>query len=517
MGSPVFVVGGPRGERVEALLAGPLRSSRHPIIVLLPSEEAEFHAASVARGDWDRFDRARVRVLVGDDLQGLDHLVAPHAPARLHGATIVPGAGDASRPSIARLAACLRERYASEMRTIEEATKRYQARRAASDRSPPFRSVFAAADASTTALKHLGAELVAAARQLGMGATYHEMDLHHDPFRPLRRLEAFLEASPDLLVAFVASRAREWGALAAGTPTISYWSSDPERYRLEAQGFSGDDLVCVSDRRWMRSFTSRGIEAHHVPLATGLGAFDLEASGAEDDGPVLVVGNLPDALDVLPGSLAGKAAEVRQLAKEWCAAPGDTPLEAIAASARLLADDDANGSLRRAVEFAATRLDRIAAAVTVATLGVPLVVHGDQRWAEALMGTAAEGTWQGPLVGREAAARAFRRAALVVNTISRNAVDALNMRALDVAAVGGVLVSTHRPGLADAFAMGREAFAYRSSEELAAVVRDLHRDPTRRAAVGSAARLRVRADHSWEARWRTFLGLLEARRRRPVS
>lgn len=497
MGEPLLLIGAGRGERVRALLGDP-RHARSKVCVLVLDEDS--FRASVAAGDWEgALSGSRVAVGRGPDSVTAfaracdDDDAAIPDPGRI--AIGDPGmGGDRARVEIERLLSHRAARLDALGARLDDWIARKPVR---SDLS-----VFSSADRSTTALRHLGRELMDAAASMGMRATFHETDLSGDPFRPLRRMQAFLDASPTLLVSFVSSRARDFGAIAGGVPSVSYWSSDPERYALDTHRFADEELVCVSDRAWQRSFARRGIESTLVPLATGLhralpddGAWDVCANPGE--GPVLVVGNLPRAEDVLPASLRHRAQECRELA---LSAPRDV-------------HRDEADPIRRGIDFERTALDRRDAAVLLAAAGVPVVVHGDARWGEALRGTAAEGAWRGPLATREESAVAFRRAAAVVNVVSRNSTDGVNMRAFDVTACGGLLVSSRRAGLADAFRVGVECADFGCTEELVSAVRSLLADPSRRARMRAAARSRALRDHTWESRWRLMLDALASRRR----
>lgn len=512
MGPPVIVVDPGDGGEVAPLLDGPLRRSRHPIAVLIPPEHRDRFEQHRER--WitllSAVEPARLRIAFdADPDRALDAAFADHPPARLHGATLLNRSPALSPELRARYDQAFARRHQREMGAIQRSMATWRSARLA----PTPRSIFGAADRSTSALRFLGAELTASARRLGLRAEFLEIDSLNDPFRPLRRLEALLAAQPDLLVSFVASRHRDWGRIAEGVPTLSYWSSDPSRYDLPSMGFGADDLVCISNPRWRTHFAALGVEALHLPLASGL-ADALHPLPSEIDEErcrdVLVVGNLPEARDVLPSSLHAFLPDIEAAA----AADDADAIEALTAGAP--ADEAA--AIRRSIEFAQTRDQRIRAAIALATARIPLRVHGCARWREALRHTPAEGAWRGPLVDRAASAAAFRSALAVVNVVSRNNLEGLNMRVFDVAACGGIVASTETPALHAAFAVPSEALAFASPEELPAILAALAADPARRRAIRAAALDRVRRDHTWECRWRQVFAWLAERTtaRRPA-
>lgn len=510
MGPPVILLGAGTGRLLRELLDGPLAGSRQPIAVIVPSSCRERFEAGVAAGAWDDVDRTRVRFAIGDDPSAaFDQAFADIGPARLHGASILIGDELLSEEERRRCMSTLSARHLREIGTLEAATRMFHA--AGQSRSTPPRSVFGAADRSTTALRFLGADLVAAARRLGLRGDFLELDHRRDPFRPLRRLEALLDAKPDCLLSFVASRHRDWGSITAGIPTLSYWSSDPTRYDIDRMRFGEDDLVCVSDAAWTEPFSRIGVSAHHLPLASGLHA-SIEPARilpeCERD-RVILVGNLPAAEDVLPSDLHALVPSIHAAATEFLDGPADGTADELSRS--VARDSDQRERIARAIEFAATRLERLRVAITLAEAKVPLRVHGCARWQQALAGTAAEGLWCGALDDRALSAAAFRNAAAVINVVSRNGRDGVNMRVFDVAACGGVLVSNDTPGLRRSFVVGREVLAFSGVSELPELLRPLLDDPSRRAAIRAAAEARARRDHTWEARWQRVFALLADR------
>lgn len=531
MGPPVLLIGAIDAERVRALLRGPLRASRQPIVVFIPATRAHAFEASVARGEWRDFDPGRVLTIIAEGpVAALDQAFRTWSPARLHGMSVV--IGDPALPTADRdrYAAELRERHAQEDRSRTSQLVAFRSATAA--RSTPPRCVFGAADRSTTALRFLGLEMVASVRRLGSEGAFAIFDHVDDPFRPIRRLESLLSAAPDLLLSFVASRDRDWGALTAGIPTLSFWSSDPTRYPLDSMRFTDDDLVCVSDAAWIDDFAQRGVAARHLRLATGLfdwlpgGALaeerqepgDDESADLEGSRPaqshILLVGNLPTAEDALPTDLRAHANEIRSVARECVDLAPASIRERATSLARTLGTPRASDrTIATSLEFCITAIDRIRAATSLASASLPLRVHGCTRWQSALAGTPAEGCWAGPLRGRRASALAFREAAAVVNLTSRNGRDGVNMRVFDVAGCGGVLCSNDTPGLRNAFVLGEEAIGFAAVDELPDRCRRLLGDPQHADRIRRAARERTLRDHTWDSRWREVFGWLAERGR----
>ncbi|MBL9149614.1 MAG: glycosyltransferase [Phycisphaerae bacterium] len=483
---PTILVGAGDGARARAALAD--NANGGPVAVLVLDEPA--FMTSVARGEWsDLLDHPRLLVGVGRDA------VEAFGDAFAHDDSALPtlervAIGDPALDGLrgnAEIAA-----LGAHQRALLHALD--TRRLSASPSRPPH--LFTSVDRSTTALRHLARDMTAALGRLGVDATFHETDLAGDPFRAVRRLAAFVDAEPTHVLSFVNAAAREYGPLAGELVGISYWSSDPERYALDRLRFGPGELAFVSDRRWLASFAKRGISALHLPLASGLrSSLDAATLAAPGDPRVAIVGNLPRAEDVLTPELRLRADDCRRLASSGA------PLDAL------------DPALRRAVEFERTHLERRDAAIELARAGIPIVVYGDARWRDALAGTPADGAWAGSLGSRRESARAFRQAALVVNVVSRNSEDAVNMRAFDVTACGGLLVSSRRQGLTDAFRIGAECEDFDTAEELVAVVRRLLGDPdsaTRMRAAGEARALR---DHTWDARWRTVFDALARRAR----
>jgi spore maturation protein CgeB len=114
----------------------------------------------------------------------------------------------------------------------------------------------------------------------------------------------------------------------------------------------------------------------------------------------------------------------------------------------------------------------------------------------------------GPAVAREAKARAFRRAAVVLNDVNTAETSHLNLRLFEASGSGGAIVTEWRDGLPDLFEPGAEVHAYRTFDELLALIRRLQGDPEVALAAGDAARKRAHAEHTWGHRFDAIVDLL---------
>ena len=143
----------------------------------------------------------------------------------------------------------------------------------------------------------------------------------------------------------------------------------------------------------------------------------------------------------------------------------------------------------------------IAAGVEVELRGghVSRVIPGD---------TGVEAARRGGELVRDAKARAFRRAAVVLNDLSSAEASHLNARLFEAAASGAAVLTEWRDGLPDLFDPGREVRAYRTFEELLGGIRALRSDPAAARAAGDAASARAHAVHTYGHRFETMLDLL---------
>jgi spore maturation protein CgeB len=136
-----------------------------------------------------------------------------------------------------------------------------------------------------------------------------------------------------------------------------------------------------------------------------------------------------------------------------------------------------------------------------AVAGPELHLYGDPGW-ERLLPSA---RWRGPVEYGRAAAAVYAGSEITLNATSFQMPTAVNQRVFDVPAAGGFLLTDARDDLAELFEPGREAIAFRDSDELADLVRHYRAHPEERRAITTRARSRVLAEHSYEHRLSTLL------------
>ncbi len=517
MEAPVYLLGAGRGERAAMLLRrhfGP--EIRRPVVIIEP-DVARIRATFEA-DDWSDLIESddRLRFAVGaDPIAACRRAFDDDDAFWLHEAIVQAGcpgadgfdAGGSRDPRWMPVIAALQHAFQTIIAEFDARVQAYRAKVTA--RTPGWPAptsrrprVLALSDVSTTAIRHIASDLIDAARRDGCDATLMLEDHREDPFLMHRRARVLTDADPDLLLLFVTSKHRCFGGLAADVPAATYYSSDPERYRLDEAQFNGTDRVFVADPSWMSSFESRGVDAAVLPLATSLNHADTrddEAHLWRCD--VAMVCHLAGPEAVV--SVERSTLQQLQALGEALDRSGDgTSSDELIAASPLAHRETPERAFARAVEFAATAHRRRRAAIALVEAGFNVRIHGDARWVEALEGTPAASAYRGPLDYRTEAPAAYRHARVILNVCSLNAPHAINMRALDVPAVGGCLLADDRPGLGEAFDVGREVEAFASIDEAPDLVADLLRDSARRDAVAVAGQARVLRDHTYDARWR---------------
>lgn len=119
-----------------------------------------------------------------------------------------------------------------------------------------------------------------------------------------------------------------------------------------------------------------------------------------------------------------------------------------------------------------------------------------------------EAARRGGMLVRGAKARAFRRAAVVLNDLGSAETTHLNARLFEAAASGAAVLTEWRDGLPDLFDPAREVRAYRTFEELVAGIDEIRIDPAGARDAGDAASARAHAEHTYGHRFATMLELL---------
>ncbi len=522
MGPPVYVLQPCGADRLRALLTSRLGTrSRQPVVVVEP--DARRLRAALSAGDWSQvIADARLRWAVGPDSVAACKASFGNDPCFwFEGASFVFGSAAAEaqvrhgppqnhwKKFLAAAAADLQQTI-SNLEVLRQAWGDFRAARPPLAALPAGQArVFGVTDVNTTALKYIYRDLLDAAAGRGHPVTLHEEDYLSDPFRAHRRARAFLEAKPDLLLCLIQSGWQAFGAFSEGLPVAVYYSSDPDRYPLEAAKFTPLDHVFVADRAWVKTLAAHGAQARVLPLATSMHRAEIPADGEQWTCDAVMVGNLTGPNRVLPEATDTVLARISDLGEKLARDPTASADE-LARRSSFSSPGEGDREIARAIEVAATYALRRRAAVVLAEAGIDLRIYGNEQWAVALKGTAAAGCYRRPLDYRSEVPAAYHHAAVVVNVSSVNAPEALNMRAFDVPAAGGCLVTDDRPGVRDAFEVGREVVVYKRLEDLPVIIGDLRADPAGRNAIAEAGRARVLASHTYDQRWTAILAACAA-------
>lgn len=153
-------------------------------------------------------------------------------------------------------------------------------------------------------------------------------------------------------------------------------------------------------------------------------------------------------------------------------------------------------------------LSRFALLRRLVAAGVPLELRGGHVGRTVPREPWLEEVRAGGELEREAKARAFRRAAVVLNDLGTAEGSHLNARLFEAAASGAAVVTEWRDGLPDLFEAGSEVHAYRTFDELVGLSQELREDPERARAAGDAASVRAHAEHTWVHRFDAIVALL---------
>ncbi|UCD76625.1 MAG: glycosyltransferase [Phycisphaerales bacterium] len=528
MGPPVFVLGCGLGRRLTALLADRLANrSRQPVVVVEP-DPAKLRAA-MAAADWRPvITDPRVRWAVGPDsytacLAAFDNdpgfsfqnaqFVCGHADIQ-H--ALAPGAAPSHW---SRFVAQAREEIDEYQKRLHDSVHQFlqwrEGRPHLSELPPDQVRVFARTDRNTTALKYITADLLEAAQRAGHTTHVLEEDYLNDPFLGPRRMRAILDFQPDLVVNLIQTGRQAFSTLRdqafTGIPFAVYYSSDPRRYDLAPERFSPDDHVFIADPEWEERFGRIGRPIHHLPLATSL---HLKTPAPDADRwscEVAMVSNLTGPEYVLPALTARQRHRLLELAEPVADDPeadADDVLGGLSAAETAIASPEA---LAAALEVAATWHLRRQAAVLLAEADFDFRVYGNEEWRSALAGTAAADCYHGPLDYETEVPAVYRQARVIVNVGSRSASSALNMRAYDVPAVGGCLITNDGPAIREAFTPGEEVVVYARVEELPRLVGELLGDAAKRDAIAEAGRARVLREHTYDRRWESILDVCKGR------
>ncbi|SNR98164.1 spore maturation protein CgeB [Humidesulfovibrio mexicanus] len=142
------------------------------------------------------------------------------------------------------------------------------------------------------------------------------------------------------------------------------------------------------------------------------------------------------------------------------------------------------------------------------TLPFSPLVAGDPGWRELL--PAAPGLRLHPEVNYyEELPGFYPQSDVNFNCTSVQMKGAVNQRVFDVPAAGAFLLTDHRAQLERMFEPGREIMLYESPEDASAQLERCLADADLRRRVAQAGRARVLAEHTYDHRLRTLLGLIE--------
>lgn len=524
MGPPIFMLGCGLGRRLAALLTYCLADrSRQPVVVVEP-DPAKLRAAMAAE-DWRwLIEDPRVRWAVGGDSYDASRAAFNDDPCfTFQDAQFVfsssqvqralaPDAPPGSWSVFVSQARRDIDHYQKSLRDSIEGYSRWRAERPApSELAAGDLRVFSRTDCNTTALKYVTADLLEAAGRTGHVTHLLEEDYLNDPFLGPRRARTVFDFRPDLVLNLIQTGRQAFSTLRdsmlGGVPFVIYYSSDPRRYNIAPAQFSEDDHIFVADPDWVDLFRPTNKPVHVLPLATSMHTKRVD----DDSGPwtcdVAMVANLTGPEFVLPqlseNQRRGLLDAAGKLAVEDGAEAADV-LRGMSAADCAVAPDE---SLLAALEVAATWHLRRRAAILLAEAGFDLRIYGNEEWSSALAETAAAGCWKGALDYDRQVPSAYHHAEVTVNVGSRTASRALNMRAFDVPAVGGCLVTNAGSAIETAFEPGREVAVYDHVDDLPRVVGELINNPAYRQSIATAGRARALRDHTYDRRWSEILAV----------
>lgn len=497
----IFVLGCGTGQVIELVRQSMANEKMKTIVVVVEPDLARLRR-SFQMHDWSNaIIDPKVRFAAGEDLDLAIRDALPEAidPIRniALGVAILPGE---LSPRFMAIREHVQQLGAASDLEFQKAVATNAQTRARGDGQPrlapgPLR-IGSVVDANSTALRHLAKAIGHAAKSAGHDPRIRISDQQRDPFVEADDARYVLDADPDMFLSFLrpGSMLCPWRT---DFPSIVLVSSSPRLIPIQTFPWSDRELVIVAGEHFAGPFRDLGIEPLIRRLATevpDIAALEREAAAPCD---VCIVGNLPRIhLDSrLPESVERRIGE---LADRWVARP-EQVVEDLLGEAGLSCSSEFPLDLILAYE--ATRRRRIAAAIHLADCGFNVRVHGDAQWKTPLARTAAAKCWHGWVESGNRQSAAFRAASVSLNVGSFAAPDMLNMRAFDIPAAGGVLISDDEPALHTAFEVGTEALAFKGIEELPALVSGILADPGRRASIAAAGRARVERDHSWNVWW----------------
>jgi spore maturation protein CgeB len=135
----------------------------------------------------------------------------------------------------------------------------------------------------------------------------------------------------------------------------------------------------------------------------------------------------------------------------------------------------------------------------------PLCVFGNADWAARLPASA---SFAGALEYGRSLADVYRASAINLNLTNSHLQTAVNQRVFDCPAAGGFLLTDYRADIERFFEPGREIVCFKTLEEMAGLLERYGQSSRERQSIALAAQRRVLAEHTWDCRMRTMIGML---------
>lgn len=102
----------------------------------------------------------------------------------------------------------------------------------------------------------------------------------------------------------------------------------------------------------------------------------------------------------------------------------------------------------------------------------------------------------------------YQQSSINFNCTSQQMKGAVNQRVFDVPATGSFLITDHREQIENLFEIGTEVVVYRNPEEIPGLIKEYLSNPTARTVITKAARRRILAEHTYEVRLASIIGIM---------
>jgi spore maturation protein CgeB len=103
--------------------------------------------------------------------------------------------------------------------------------------------------------------------------------------------------------------------------------------------------------------------------------------------------------------------------------------------------------------------------------------------------------------------KVLAKGAVTLNLSASYDEEGITAKPFEIAASGVAMLHNDAAGIDEFFDIGTEAFTFSTPKQARQIVQEMIDDPTRRRAVGAAARIRLERDHSWDTRLTRLLSL----------